>query len=178
MPDTHHLFTVTRVLLRIATGFCFFLIAVLAVAMGALEGAALGLFHLPIPANEMHGLTLPQILAAATLVITGGVICIALAAWMFILTARIIDTGSHGDPFVTVNADRLNHIACLLLAVQVVGFAVDALMNLFPPNITRNVSVGYDGFSAAGILAALLIFVLAQIFRHGSEMRAELEGTV
>ena len=178
MPTTHHLFTVTRWLLRIAIGCCFLLIAVLALAMGALELAAAGLFHLPIPPSEMHGLTLPQILAAASLAIGGGVICIALAAWIFILTLRIIDTASTGDPFVTVNADRLNHIACLLLVIQLVGFTVDALMNLFPPSITENVSVGYDGFSAAGVLAALLIFVLAQIFRRGSEMRAELEGTI
>ncbi len=178
MPATCHLFIVTRGMLRIATGLCFFLIAVLVLAMGALELATLGLFHLPIPAKEMHGLSLAQIATAAMVVISGGVICIALAAWMFILTARIIDTASHGDPFVAQNADRLNHIACLLLAVQVVGFVVDALMNLFPDNITENVSVGYDGFSAAGVLAALLIFVLAQIFRRGSEMRAELEGTV
>jgi hypothetical protein len=178
MPGTHHLFTVTRWLLRLATGICILLIAVLGLAMGALELAALGLFHLPIPANEMHGLSMTDILGAATIAITGGVICIALAAWMFILTTRIIDTASTGDPFVTRNADRLNHIGFLLLAVQAVGVVVDALMNLFPKNITDNVSIGYDGFSAAGILAALLIFVLAQIFRRGSEMRAELEGTV
>lgn len=60
MPGTHHLFTVTRWLLRAATLFCFFLIAVLALALGALELAALGLFHLPIPASEMHGLSMPQ----------------------------------------------------------------------------------------------------------------------
>jgi hypothetical protein len=142
MPGTHHLFTVTRWLLRVATGACFLLIALLALVMGVLELAALGLFHLPIPAKEMHGLSLPQILGAASLVITGGVICIGLAAWMFILTARIIDTASTGDPFVARNADRLNHIAWLLLAVQAVGFAVDALMNLFPANITDNVSIG------------------------------------
>jgi hypothetical protein len=178
MPATHHLFTVTRVLLRIAIGVCFFLIAVLALAMGALALAAAGLFHLPIPPNEMHGLSMAQILSAASLVIGGGVVCIALAAWMFILTARIVDTASTGDPFVAKNADRLNHIACLLLVIEAVGLTVDTLMNLFPANITDNVSVGYDGFSAAGVLAALLIFVLAQIFRRGSEMRAELEGTV
>lgn len=178
MPRTHHLFTVTRGLLRLATGFCLFLIVVLALALGALELAALGLFHLPIPESEMHGNSMTQILAAASLAITGGVICIALAAWMFILTARIIDTASTGDPFVTENADRLNHIACLLLAVQVVGLTIDALINLFPKSITDNVSIGYDGLSASGVLAALLIFVLAQIFRRGSEMRAELEGTV
>jgi hypothetical protein len=177
MAGTHHLFTVTRWLLRIAIGCCFALIAVLALAMGALEGAALNIFHLPIPASEMHGLSMTQIVAAASLAIGGGVICIALAAWMFILTARIIDTASTGDPFVTVNADRLNHIACLLLAIQAVGLAFDIAMNLFPDPIKNDISVGFD-VSATGVLAALLIFVLAQIFRRGSEMRSELEGTV
>jgi hypothetical protein len=177
MPGTHHLFTVTRWLLRVATGFCFFLIAVLALALGVLELAALGLFHLPIPANEMHGLTMPQILAVAAVAITGGAICIALVAYMFILTARIIDTASTGDPFVAENADRLNRIACLLLAVQAVGLAFDIAMNLFPDPIKNDISTGFD-VSATGVLAALLIFVLAQIFRRGSEMRAELEGTV
>jgi hypothetical protein len=178
MPKAHHLFTITRGLLRLATGFCFFLIALLALALGALELALLGLIHLPIPANEMFGASTAQILAAGALAITGGVICIALAAWMFILTARIIDTAATGDPFVTENADRLNLVACLLLVLQVVGLTVDALMNLFPDSITKHISIGYDGISASGVLAALLIFVLAQIFRRGSEMRAELEGTV
>ena len=116
--------------------------------------------------------------AAALAVIGGGVICIALVAWMFMLTARIIDTASHGDPFVTENADRLNHIACLLLAIQAIGPGRrHRLMNMLPDKINDHVSVGFD-VSASGILAALLIFVLAQIFRRGSEMRAELEGTV
>src|SRR5271156_2101685 len=87
MPGTHHLFAVTRWLFRAATLFCFFLIAVLALALGALELAVLDLFHLPIPANEMHGLSMTQILAVAAVAITGGAICIALAAYVFILTA-------------------------------------------------------------------------------------------
>ena len=37
MPGTHHLFTVTRWLLRAATLFCFFLIAVLALALAILR---------------------------------------------------------------------------------------------------------------------------------------------
>jgi hypothetical protein len=177
MPGTHHLFTVTRVLLRLATGFCFLLIAILALAMGALESAALGFFHLPIPENEMAGLTMSEILGAGAMAIAAGVICIALAAWIFILTARIIDTASHGDPFVAQNADRLNHIGFLLVAIQVVGFVTETALNMLPDKIKDHVSGGFD-VSASGILAALLIFVLAQIFRRGSEMRAELEGTV
>jgi hypothetical protein len=76
------------------------------------------------------------------------------------------------------NADRLNYIAWLLLAIQLVGFAADIAANMLPDRIKDHASISFDGFSAAGILAVLLIFVLAQIFRRGSEMRAELQGTV
>lgn len=178
MPGTRHLFTVTRGLLRIASLFCLFLIALLGLVLGALALAAMGLFQLPIPANEMEGLTMSQILGAAAMAVAAGEICIALIAWMFLLTARIVDTASHGDPFVTQNADRLNHIGFLLLAIQLIGLATDIAVKTMPDKIKEHVSIGFDGFSATGILAALLIFVLAQIFRRGSEMRAELEGTV
>ena len=177
MPGTHQLFTVTRGLLRLATLLCLLLIALLGLVMGALMLAAMGAFHLPIPANEISGLAMSEVIGAAAMAVGAGVICIALIAWMFTLTARIIDTASHGDPFVTVNADRLNHIGFLLLAIQAIGLAVDIALNMMPDKIKDHVSFGFD-VSASGILAALLIFVLAQIFRRGSEMRAELEGTV
>jgi nitrate reductase gamma subunit len=145
--------------------------------MGALVLAAIGAFHLPIPASVISGLTMGEAVGAAAMAIGAGAICIALIAWMFLLTARIIDTASHGDPFVTVNADRLNRIAWLLLAMQAVGLVFDTVINTFPDKIKDHVNLGFD-VSATGILAALLIFVLAQIFRRGSEMRAELEATV
>lgn len=96
---------------------------------------------------------------------------------MFLLTARIVDTASSGDPFVVENAARLNLIACLLLAIQLVGLIFDGVMSSLPDKLNSQISIGFD-VSASGILAALLIFVLAQIFRRGSEMRAELAGTV
>src|SRR4029077_16705995 len=99
----HHLFTVTRGLLKIARLICLFLIAVLALALGAMVLAAVGLFQLPIPANEMQGLTMSQILGAGILALGAGEICLALVAWMLMLAARIVDTASHGDPFVTQN---------------------------------------------------------------------------
>jgi hypothetical protein len=177
MSGTHHLFTATRGLLRIAIAVCLFLIAMLGLALGAIVLAAVGLFDLPIPANEIQGLTMPQVLGAGSMALGAGVICIALVAWLFLLTTRIVDTASHGDPFVTQNADRLNHIGFLLLGIQLIGFAVDSALDMFPDKIRDHVSIGFD-VSATGILAALLIFVLAQIFHRGSEMRAELEGTV
>lgn len=177
MPGTHHLFTVTRGLLRVATLLCLMLIALLGLVMGALTLAATGTIHLPIPVDEISGLAMSEVIGAAALAVGAGAICIALIAWMFLLTARIIDTASTGDPFVTENADRLNRIGFLLLAIQAIGLAVNLALNIMPDKIKDHVSSGFD-VSASGILAALLIFVLAQIFRRGSEMRAELEGTV
>ena len=182
MPGTHHLFAVTRFLLRLATWLCLLLIAVLALAIGALELMALGLFHIPIPADAMQdiqsaGLNLGQVMTAVGIGIAGAAICVALAAWMFVLTTRIIDSAGAGDPFVGENADRLNRIAWLLLASQAVGFVFDNVFDMFPAKLREHVNFGFD-VSATGILAALLIFVLAQIFRRGSEMRADLEGTV
>ena len=45
------------------------------------------------------------------------------------------------------------------------------------PKALHEVYLGF-GPSPAGLLAILVIFVLARIFRHGAEMRADLEGTV
>jgi dipeptide/tripeptide permease len=68
-------------------------------------------------------------------------------------------------------------IGWLLLAMQAIGFAADMLMSVFPEQINEHVHAGFD-LSPIGVLAALLIFVLAQIFRQGTQMRADLEGTV
>jgi hypothetical protein len=177
MPGTRHLFSIAHALLRAATLFCLFLIAVLVLLLGWTALATLNLAPPMIPQNEMPGIPMSQILMAGALTLAIATVCIALITWMFLLTARIIDTASHGDPFVVENAARLNHIGLLLLAVQAMGLFFDLVMKVFPDKLSKSQSVYFD-VSASGVLAALLIFVLAQIFRRGSEMRAELEGTV
>jgi hypothetical protein len=187
MPGTHHLFTVTRVLLKLATLFSLFLIALLGLVLGALVLAALGVIHLPIPADEVRGIPIGQILGVTSMAIAAGITCIALVAWMFLLTARIIDSASTGDPFVTGNADRLMLIGWLLVAFIAIQFLGNRILHQFMENLAAEhhmpisaigkIDFGSD-ISPVAILAILLIFVLAQIFRRGAEMRAELEGTV
>ncbi|HZQ39788.1 MAG TPA: DUF2975 domain-containing protein [Rhizomicrobium sp.] len=177
MPGTRHLFSIAHGLLRTATLVSLFLIATLVLCLGWTALAALSLVPPMIPQDAMPGIPMSQILAATTFTLVIATICIALVTGMFLLTARIIDTASHGDPFVTKNAARLNQIGLLLLAVQAMGLFFDLVMKVFPDKLSKSQSVYFD-VSASGVLAALLIFVLAQIFRRGSEMRAELEGTV
>src|SRR5437870_4679039 len=88
----------------------------------------------------------------------------------------IVLTVRAGDPFVTANAYRLQVIAWVLLALQLLSLVIGA--------IARTVStpahpVHLDaGFSISGWLAVILTFLLARVFAEGALMREDLEGTV
>jgi hypothetical protein len=88
----------------------------------------------------------------------------------------MVETVGVGDPFVAANAYRLQAIAWLLLALQ--------LLSLVIAGIAKAVStpahpVDLDaGFSINGWLAVLLTFILARVFAEGTLMREDLEGTV
>jgi hypothetical protein len=179
MPKTHHLFVVTQWLLNAGMLFSLFLTAVLVLAFGVCVLAAAGLVHLPIPAEDLkdiQNIPLGLLFTAGAIACASGVFLVGLLALVLLMTARIVKTAEE-DPFVADNARRLMQIAWLLLAMQMVGLTADMVMEMFPKGVSDHVHAGFD-LSPIGILAVLLIFVLAQIFRRGSEMRAELEGTV
>src|SRR5438876_5973286 len=88
----------------------------------------------------------------------------------------MVETVRAGDPFVAINADRLQTIAWTLFALQLLSLVIGA--------IARHVSTPEHplhldaGFSINGWLAVLLTFVLARVFAEGTLMRDDLEGTV
>ena len=88
----------------------------------------------------------------------------------------IVETVRAGDPFVAANASRLQAIAWVLLAVNILSIVIGA--------IARTVSTPAHplhldaGFSINGWLAVLLTFLLARVFAEGARMREDLEGTV
>jgi hypothetical protein len=88
----------------------------------------------------------------------------------------MVETVRAGDPFVAANAARLQAIAWVLVALQLLSIVIGA--------IGKSVSspahpVDLDaGFSINGWLAVLLTFLLARVFAEGTLMREDLEGTV
>jgi hypothetical protein len=88
----------------------------------------------------------------------------------------IVETVREGDPFVAANAQRLQTIAWILLALQLLSMVIGA--------IGKSVSTPahpvhlHAGFSINGWLAVLLTFLLARVFAEGTLMRDDLEGTV
>jgi Protein of unknown function (DUF2975) len=104
----------------------------------------------------------------------------ALVLIQLILRAlrRVVESASVGDPFIEANAAELVRVAWLLLGVEVIETLLKPMVFLLAPEAVRAKMHGTFHISMIGLFTVLLIFVLAQIFRRGSEMRAELAGTI
>jgi hypothetical protein len=88
----------------------------------------------------------------------------------------IVETVRGGDPFVTANASRLQAIAWVLLALNLLSIVIGAIAKaVSTPAYPLHINAG---FSINGWLAVLLTFLLARVFAAGTLMREDLEGTV
>jgi hypothetical protein len=88
----------------------------------------------------------------------------------------IVETVRAGDPFVAANANRLQAIAWVLLALNLLSIVIGAIARtVSTPAHPLHINAG---FSINGWLAVLLTFLLARVFAEGTRMREDLEGTV
>jgi hypothetical protein len=105
-----------------------------------------------------------------------GVVAIPLNFTILQRLLAMVETVRAGDPFVAANAHRLQTIAWVLLALQLLSITIAA--------VAKSISTAQHpfhldaGFSVNGWLAVILTFVLARVFTEGTTMRQELEGTV
>ncbi|AKM11009.1 DUF2975 domain-containing protein [Croceicoccus naphthovorans] len=108
------------------------------------------------------------------------VLGLATAVLVFVLvrlTRRIVDTVALGDPFVPDNAQRLSLMAWCMLAIQIVTIPLATFARQLE-SITEGTPDTELSISLSGLLFVLVLFILARVFRKGTEMRSELEGTV
>jgi hypothetical protein len=125
--------------------------------------------------NGIRAGALPWMVALLVL----GIAMAILGFFFFRLLRRIVDSVGDGDPFIPINADRLYQMGWLSLGLQALVMAATPLMIWFDALPEQpNVRHGDSGFSIGALVTALLLFVLARVFRVGSEMREELEGTI
>jgi hypothetical protein len=105
-----------------------------------------------------------------------GLIAVPLGYVVFKRLLAIVESVRAGDPFVVANASRLQVIARILLALQVLSIVIGTIGRVLS---TPAHPVHLDaGFSISGWLAVLLTFVLARVFAQGALMREDLERTV
>lgn len=105
-----------------------------------------------------------------------GVIACPLNHMILTRLLAMVETVRAGDPFVADNAYRLNAIAWLILALQLISITIAVIGRSIS---TREHPFHLDaGFSLNSWLAVLFIFILARVFAEGTLMREDLEGTV
>ena len=171
-PDDR-LLQVTRLVLTVLMGLTIFS------AVAALATLPILYFKYDLVVAEfakvgIRAESIPRVVA----LMLGGVVLSVLAFFFLRHLRRIVDSVSHGDPFVPINADRLRHMAWLALAMQAVMVPVMGLL-VWWDALPDKANVHYsDNNWFGGLMLALLLFVLARVFRVGAAMREELEGTV
>ena len=123
-------------------------------------------------------MTAAEIGRMALAAFAGAIAALALVQLILRALQRVVASASVGDPFIEANAVDLVRVAWLLLGVNVIDALIKPMVYLLAPAAVRAKIHDTVHISVTGLFAVLLIFVLAQIFRRGSDMRAELAGTI
>ncbi len=118
----------------------------------------------------------PETIWAVIGVISLSGVLAALGFFFFRDLYRIVASVEDGDPFVPVNARRLQAMGWISVAVHVLGVPL-AMTSHWLDKIFDHRGGGFE-ISYFGLLLALVLFVLARVFREGARLREDLEGTV
>jgi Protein of unknown function (DUF2975) len=168
-------------LLTSARWLVTFIVALVCLVGLALLGAAvsLPLFHDRIAAAVLTETGKPfgyevttAIEALLALILVMGFLAFR---WLMRLR-RIIDSVEQGNAFAQVNAERLSAMGWLTVGIELLSIPAGAAAHYVTNHFDKSrVEIG---LSLGGILMALVLFILARVFREGAAMREELEGTV
>ena len=154
------------------------------IVMNWVYGAAIATLLVAIPTKRwiMSSLSLSPSPEADRLILglhaiaVVGLVTIPLNYVLLKRLLAIVETVRAGDPFVAANASRLQVIAWVLLALNLLSIVIGAIAKtVSTPAHPLHINAG---FSINGWLAVLLTFLLARVFAEGTHMREDLEGTV
>lgn len=128
---------------------------------------------LPTATSSLGG-----ILGALMILLLCGAAIMALVFTFLRLLRQLINSVGESDPFIRDNAQRLNRMGWIAIAVELTKIPAGAMALFLASQMeTDKLQFGIE-FSLTGFLLALVLFILARVFRHGATMREDLEGTV
>jgi len=151
--------------------------------------AALFAICLPLtivmPETVFSALLEPEVttLPARAVGMLAGILALGLAtllAAVYFLKQLLDIVGSvaAGDPFVPANADRLTRMAWTVLGIQLLAVPLGLLEYRLQGVLALEEAIYTISFADNGLVLALVLFILARVFRHGTALRDDLEGTV
>jgi hypothetical protein len=89
---------------------------------------------------------------------------------------RFVRAVHDGHPFAHGHALRLRRMAWLMLGMESLSILIGLYANWMGPGFAW-MEVG-GGLSITGLIAVLMLFVMARVFAAGSAMREDLDGVV
>lgn len=107
-----------------------------------------------------------------------GAVMVAIGFYFLRLLKQMINSVGEGDPFISENADRLTRMGWLAVTIESLKIPTGAIAIFIATQVKEDTFTIDLDFSFTGLLVALVLFILARVFRHGADMRDDLEGTV
>ena len=168
------LLAVAKVILALFIVLMIFVLAMLVIGLGAVLTVQRGEILAEIAAAGAPPVAYWALVAL--LVLIAGIFC-ALLQFALELSG-IVRSVDEGDPFRPENAGRLSRMGWLVTGVYVFGLLASRLA-AWLAGMTEKVRFADSlDLGAGGLFLILTLFILARVFRRGTEMREDLEGTV
>lgn len=174
LPSSDGLLTAARGLVIVLMALCCVIGAGLCLAIGGVP-----LFNRELLAKlaEQAGHPVGAEALSALVAILIVLFAVVVTAFLWLRQLRrIIDSVGIGDPFNPVNAERLARMGWLTVMIELVAIPGSGLAS-YLARLLHQVRIDV-GASLGGVLLALVLFILARVFRVGATMRADLDGTV
>jgi hypothetical protein len=105
----------------------------------------------------------------------------AISLTITFLLRKLFQSLARDNPFVSENARRLRQIAILIILTSPLSFAQDAFENWYlQQNFLLEGSAirSHLVIDVKTVLAGLILLIISEIFRMGSQLKAEQDLTV
>lgn len=176
LRSTDPLLTGAKVIVALLIALSIFIMAMFAIALGVVVTVARGDLQADLAAAGAPDFAF-WIVALAIAMLIG----LAWHAYRFMRDLwAIIGSVDAGDPFQPENANLLSRMSRTALGAYITAFLIAlqaAWLARFEPKGVLDLEVNID-LGVGGLLLILTLFILARVFRRGSAMREDLEGTV
>jgi hypothetical protein len=169
------LLTTAKVVLLIVQGVLAFGGAAMAIAIPVLLFSRSHVEEHLLPGASGHA---GAVMSAIVTILLLAIVVFALVFHFVQLLSRIIGTVGDGDPFIPINAERLARMGWVTLIIQGVAIPMAVLTTFLRSQFPKGAVHIESVFSLNGLVLAMVLFILARVFRKGTEMREDLEGTV